>query len=360
MRGWRFRTLGGEAVRNLTAASARTLVFFFATAAVVGSLTWSELDTTTELVDFERDFIHRGGRVAVATSDGGLPASRCHLLSQRSEIVQAGGLRTGEVVEITSAPGTKIQTGQVTAGAINLWSDPSSSSGEFSGGLVLGIDIASELGLGVGRMIAFDGAQPQRVAAVVDPEERNPRVAGWLLSPVPAVGTVDQCWVEFIAGALGAGVDVLDVVFADTGTSLRVAPWIQLDEFSRDPSAEFARRVQARAWLPAAFILTLLFWLSAWFRRSEVGLYRAVGTTGAGVWLVGQLEALIVVVVATASGFLWAGSIHVAQAADFPTGDQMFIAFRTSASASLLALALAPFGWLWLGRGVIATQLKDR
>jgi hypothetical protein len=39
--------------------------------------------------------------------------------------------------------------------------------------------------------------------------------------------------------------------------------------------------------------------------------------------------------------------------------DQILTAFRSSASSGLLATILGPIGWLWLGRGQIASQLKD-
>ncbi len=217
-------------------------MIMFAAAAVVGSLVWVELATTTDLIRFQLDFARSGGWVAVATDEDGLPAGRCDGLIGRPEVVSSGGDADGTLTEIATAPGTLFRTGGATPGAIQLWADDNVSTLELSNGLAVGSNAAAELGLRTGMIVLPESSDPIPVAAVIDTQRRNPLASRQLISVLPPTGKIDQCWVEFSPGTLRAGMDFLGVFFADAESQLSVRPWIQLDEFARDPAAEFARR----------------------------------------------------------------------------------------------------------------------
>ncbi len=78
--------------------------------------------------------------------------------------------------------------------------------------------------------------------------------------------------------------------FADEGDSLNVRSLIALDSFARDPNQELATRPNARAWWIVAILLALTIWIVVWTRRSEVGLYRAIGTSASQLGVLGAVE----------------------------------------------------------------------
>lgn len=362
MAGWRLREAAGEAWRSVGAGLWRTITLGVVTAWLVGALVWVEFGTTDDVLGFQRGFERRGGWVGVATDpQGRIDAARCAALAHRSGVVHAGALGVADTMQTTAAPGTLFQTAAATAGAIRLWAADPPTHGDLVSGLVLGQAAARELGLRPGMHLSVAGDDRIRsIGAIVDTEARNPFIARWILDVAAPAGTASQCWVEYSPQNLDIGLQVLEATFADLRPDLEVRRWIRLDEFARDPITELAARPQAQAWIPAGIVITLLVWLTVWVRTAEIGLYRAVGTPTATLWLLGQLETLYVLIPATLTGYLWAAATHAALTDLQPGVDQLLIAARTTASALLLALTLAPLAWLLAGRRSIAAQLKDR
>ncbi|MEX2323523.1 MAG: hypothetical protein WEA29_07105 [Acidimicrobiia bacterium] len=362
MTGWRLRDAVGEAWRSVTAAVWRTVMLMLVMAGMVGALAWSELATTDHVLAFQRGFDDRGGWVVVASATrGDLPADRCVSIASQRGVVSAGAMTPGPTVQTAAAPGTLFQSASATVGAIQQWAASAPSSADLADGIVVGSAAANELGLAPGMIVTVDVVGgDQRVAAVIDTEDRNPFVARWLIQVAPPVGAANQCWVEFEPGTVPAGLGVMEAVFADLRPNLEVRRWIRLDDFSRDPVAELANRPQRQAWIPIGIAAAVLVWVIVWARTAEIGLYRAVGTRTSTLWLFGQFEAVFVLVPAAAAGYLWAVAAHAATADRQPGLDQLLIAARTSLSATLLALIVAPLAWAWSGRGQIAAQLKDR
>lgn len=359
MKGWSIRGLWQEATRNVTSTVGRTLVVAVAVCGIVGGLTWVELATTGDLLAFQDEFLARGGSVAIVDAEGLVSASRCDALARRSEVVASGGMTRGGSVEVLSAPRTAFQTAWATPGAFEVWAADPPRGDDWTRSLFVGNVAAEELGIRDGSVILVAGEEPQQVT-VIDVEARNSQAARWLISPVAPAGMVDQCWVEYAPADVEAGMAALEVAFADAGDTMAVRRAIRLGEFGRDPVAELADRPQRSAWVIAGLLLALLAWLATWFQRSEIGLYRAVGTPTAALWLLGQIEAFVVMIPAACAGFLWAAAGYVATTDGFPIADQLGIAVRTAAATLLVALIVAPLAWPSLGRGQIAAQLKDR
>lgn len=357
---WRIRTLTGEAVRNLVAAWPRSLVTALVVSGLLGVLTWSELATTTGILAFHRDFITAGANVVVASNQEGIPAGRCAALASRPDVMSAGALTAGDVVDANTSPGTLFQTARITSGVLTVWV-PSADDVEvaLSQSIAVGNAAAQELGLEDGMYLGFGGNPPTPVT-VIDAERRSPQTARWLLQSMAPLGRADSCWAELEPGAAPVGQTLLEHVFADTGPELAVRPWISLGDFARDPLRELAERPQAAAWFPAGVILTLLVWFGLWFRRSELSLYRILGATRVGLWYHTQTETIIILTVAGAIGCLWAAAAYGAATGNDPTIDQYAIAARTAISTLTVPAIIGPTAALITGsRSRLLNELKE-
>ena len=357
---WRLRDLVVDAAHNVAGSPARTLLLGVVAAGVVGGLVFTELSFSQDLLDFQAGFDASGGNVVVASNDDGLPAARCDALGGLDGIVAAAALEPGGPVEMNVAPGTLFQTGAFTAGGLRLFTTGAAPTvAAVVDRWVIGQAAAEELGVEPGMWLAVADVSRQ-VGAVIDTEPRNPQIARWILTVTAPVGTATQCWVEYQPGAVSGRIELVDTVFADTGDNLVVRPWIRLDEFARDPVAELAQRPQRTAWIAAGLLLAALVWLATWFRRADIGLYRAVGTGPAALLVLGAVEAALPLLVGGIAGALWAVAAWAAATGHTPDPDQTLIATRTAASTLLVALAAAPLLWPITARQSIAQQLKDR
>lgn len=349
-----------DAVRNVTGAWVRSVLLALVAGGVVGALVFIELSTTDELLAFRGGFIDSGGNMFVAASEEGLASDRCAALASTEGVIGSAGIVSGPPMETTLAPGTLFSTGGVTIGALGLFSlEPAGSAADVADGWIVGASAATELGVTEGMWLGIGGATPRSVSVVIDAETRNPRIDRWIMEVQPPTGTVTECWVEFAAGVTTGRQETVSAVFADAADII-VVPWIRLDEFSRDPVAELAGRSQASAWIIAGLLIAVMGWLVTWFRRSQIGLYRAVGTGPSGLLVLGAVELGIPVISGALIGSLWAAAIWSADSAGYPGVDQLAIATRTATSTVLLALAVGPLLWPLTARGSIAEQLKDR
>ncbi len=362
MRVWRLRELLSEAARNLVTTLPRSLLIGVAVAGVVGALTWSELETSSRILEFQRGFISSGGNVLVATSTRGIPAYKCSALAGRDVVVASGGLRLDDPRPVNTAPGTLFQIGHATPGVIQVWYGLNAAPViKRDTGLIVGAAVAEELGLREGFMVGIADEKPMPVASVLSPGGRYPQADRWIIVPTAPVGSIDQCWVEFTPGSRDAGEASLAYLLGGSSLDMDIAALADLDEFSFDPVSELANRPQASAWMVAGSALTVLIALVAWLRRSELGLYRVLGSSRAALWLMSQLEAFLVVILPGVIGFLWALAIHIAINENLPNSDQIVIAARTALSTVLIVLTAAPIAALLIGRRQdLLSQLKAR
>lgn len=358
MSTWRVWDLLVDAVRNVAAGRVRSVLLAGVTAGVIGALVFIELSTTDELLTFQDGFIDSGGNMFIAASEEGLASERCAALLSMEGVIGSASVEAGPPVETAIAPGTLFGTGRVTIGALELFSSgPSASAADLANGWIIGEAAASELGVSQRMWLGVGGSTPRQVGAVVNTEARNPRIDRWLLAVQPPAGTVSECWVEFAPGVMTGRQETVSAVFSDSADVI-VVPWIRLDEFSRDPVAELVGRPQASAWIIAGLLIGAMAWLVTWFRRSQIGLYRAVGTGPSALLILGAVELGIPILSGALIGSLWAAAIWSANTAGYPDADQLAIGIRTVTSTALLALAIGPLFWPVTAQGSIAEQLK--
>jgi hypothetical protein len=358
MKNWRIRDLFRESVGNDAGSRGRTLILGGSALLVVGALFLSDLLVTGGILDFQRRYVESGGNLYIASSKSGLDAARCAALVSLPGVKGSAAVSPGPRARVLSEPGTLYWTGIVTMGAIRLLTTASTIQAvDLQGRVLVGADAAQELGVVPGSWLGIEGTKPKQVGAVVDSEDRDPALNRWIAAVAAPIGLARECWVEFDAGVKTGRQETMFAMF--TGPDVVVQPVKRLDEFSRDPVGELAGRPQTIAWLYAGLLLALLGWLSSWFRRSDVGLYRAVGTGSPALLVIAAGEFVIPVVVGALGGALWALAWWMAEHGN-PTSDQLYVASRTAASIVLLAVTCTPLSWIVLGRESIATQLKDR
>ncbi len=358
---WRPWELVHEAWLNVVTSPWRAGGLVLAMSAIFGGLAGLELHEASELTGFQDNFLRSGGYVALGIPADGEPlgAARCEALNGQPGVVAAGAVFAPEPDTLETAPSVRFQRAAVTRGVLRVW-DPRlrmEPSGERE--LVLGVALARELALRVGSWAILEGQQPARVAGVAEVERRNPQVARWALEIVPPAGAIEECWVEFEPGAYEGGLAALPAIFTTGDKEAIARPYIRRDQFTRDPAAEWASRPQKDGWPLAAGVVAGLFALTAWFRRSELGLYLAVGTPRRSLMAMLAVEVLLVVVFAVALAIAYALAIAEVLRCS-PGWDEVRVVSRTAGSAALLALALSPTLAVLVVRGSIAELLKDR
>lgn len=355
--GWRAKDATAEVVRNATSAPGRVALTGLAAVAVFASIILAELRFTQELLSFQERFETEGGYVAIATANETFPGWRCVKLAQHEDVVSVAALNRNNPARVDGAPGALFQTGSIS-GSLSVW-DPTKRGNEAeTGHLALGHIAAEELGVNAGSILSFKGTV-QEIETIINPDHRNPEISRWLLTRDTPDAHFQECWIEFRPGQLEAGMETVAASIAPATRSVDVRPWRRLDEFARNPTTELADRVQRLAWLPAGILIVWLGWLVAWFRRSELGLYRALGTSNITLWYMAQVEAALIF---GASFIIGVEVVLVVYSLQYglPSIDQLVIAGRNAGSAALLAIALAPLGWLITSRVSLADQIKDR
>lgn len=358
---WRISALLREAWLNVARNPVRSAVVVLIAAAAVGVPGYLELRTAADLTAFQRDYAAAGGYVAVVTGqEGGIDGGRCAALANWEGVVAAGGMRTAGTVSFVSAPGVLFQSAAVTEGALRVWA-PSQRAEPADGtpAYVAGKALAKEIGLREGSLTALTGEPVARVRGVIESERRNPQVQRWSLDVVSPAGTFDECWVEFSRESYSPGLAALAAWFASGSEEPIVRPYTRKDEFTRDPLQEFRDRPQRYGWVAAGGLIAAIFLLTAWFRRSELGLYLATGTGRLQLVTMLAAEALLLVGTGALIAAFWGAAIHAALGHNLPR-DHLQIAGRALLSSALLGLLLAPWAPSLVARGNIASLLKDR
>ncbi|MBI2766795.1 MAG: hypothetical protein HYX53_12920 [Chloroflexi bacterium] len=355
---WRISALLRETLLNLRANGTRTAFLFVGATLVFGSLAFAELRVASDLLAFQRSLVAGGGYVAIASGQEGVQAAGCAALAGQRGTVSSGGLRSRGQVTFATQPGVLFQAAGVTEGVLRVW-DPSWRVPAASGAaLVLGRAAATELGVRPGLPVTEVGERPT-VTSVVETMQRNPQAGRWVLDVVPASGRVDECWVEFEPSAYEAGLASLSAQLTDGSVEAVTRPYLRQGEFARDPADELRDRPQRLGWLVTAALLTGIFALAAWFRRTELGLYIALGTPRSALALSFAFETWVVCVLAWAAALLWAAAF--ARVFDYSlTPGALRLAVVTSGSSALLVAAAAPLLCPLLARGSLAALLKDR
>lgn len=359
MTGWRLEAIVGEAFRSISASWIRSLVVLGVAFLMTLALTVSELASADRIQAFMQATEEAGANVIVATNEKQLSAAKCAALESHPNVVAAMALARGPVIKPANAPGIRFQSGVVTTGARRFFN--ASIDGRPRKGLLVGSAAAAELGLAESMYFSSPTTGVVNVAGVVNTSHRNAAIDRWILVVTAPTGQTDQCWVEFTQAAFPYGFDILANTFKDSGDQLIIRPLLRFDEFARNPQEELDSRPQAQGWVPVGLVLVGLAWLVAWFRRSEIALYRVTGTRSVSLLVLGTVELALLLSFGMALGVLWGAALWAGIAASQSVPlDHITIAVRNVGSAYLLAIGLGSLPWLIIARRGIASGLKDR
>ncbi len=355
---WRLGVLLREGLENVAANPIRAAILFIAAAGLIGSVAYIELADVHDLKDYARNYEAAGGYVVVVHGEAPFPASVCAGLAHHPEVRASGAvLGTGGQASFGSAPGSLFRRITVTEGILAVWSGSRAAFPPTEGSFVVGTAAASELGLRPGLfLVTEDGPVP--IAAVLDTDRRYPEGVRSVIDVAAPSGGTQQCWVEFTPGAYEGGLNAVAAALATSGEPPTVRRYLRAGEFALDPVAELDSRIQARGWAVVALLIAALFWLDAWFRRAEIGLYLALSGSRSVVFVLGAVEAWFVIAAGFLAGLLWA-VVGQGVASDL-SWDAFRIAAQTATQIALLAGLLAPIGGLIVARADIASLLKDR
>jgi len=196
--------------------------------------------------------------------------------------------------------------------------------------------------------------------AVLAETGRTKFISGWLLVVTPPLDHVDECWIETMPGNSVTAEAVVRSVFGGVA-DVEIRPMIRLDDRSRDLKAEWRTR-STRDLLRLALVTSVaLGFLLTVVRRSEFGLYRALGMQRMHLMLVVQVETLVVVSIGSIFGIVWSVALFLAGTSPqepIPATD-LIVAVRDALAVPGWMAVVLPAAVL-VSRGSIMDALKDR
>ena len=137
-----------------------------------------------------------------------------------------------------------------------------------------------------------------------------------------------------------------------------VTRFLAEDPLRTDPVTVFAARSTRYAWAASGVIVGVVVWLIIWFRRSEMALYRTVGSSRGQTTLIFVLPYMALMVVGTLGGLLL--GIYIHGLGTEPTATSLVAASRQSFLTLSLGILIALGGTLLTLGGSIAGHIRNR
>lgn len=363
---WKSRIVLREIWRSLVTSGWRTLLLLFVSAGLLYAVATTELRvaenalTTEQAQTASGKYTYSASAIPTATTTAatGLDGGRCLALEYRSHVVASGGFTLRDSVTIARAPGVRTELVDIVGPMQALWDSSLQADTYPERGLWISTALATSIGFRPGSEILLDGLPPTQVG-VFDPSRRSPEAAIWIAGLVAPTTPVSQCWVEFAPASAEAGATALRSWFAGYGITVSVAPVLVAGKFSLNPVADFDQRPNRFAWFPAGVSLGLVFAVVGWFKRSEIALYRTLGSGIAQTAVIFVAQGVVILI----GAWLFSTSVMAitfVEALDNFGQDPMRLGLRSGLLASLLGVALQTPVLVLLARGETAYQIKDR
>lgn len=335
---WRIPTIFREAVANVIHSPARTISMVLLATIVTLPLSLADLNAAQEAEEFRSAFEVGGGHVLVA-QNAAIDAAACVVLGRRPEVERSGGFRKMDPITFTGQPGLGYQRIEATRGLLDVWAN---KTVDLSSGYVVAGAAALELGVAAGSFLSTEGGTLATVASVIDVDTRAPFASRWIIDVQPPIGVVDECWIELSGEPPTGMVDVIALALRRGDAPPEVVPLIAIDEFSRDPVAEFGSLPQRNAGWPIAAVLAIFLALLDRYRRSDIAVYRVSGTSRMSLFLMGQVEVSLVLVAAWLAQALWVLGLFSILSDRLPTSVEFVGSQQVVAIGLALTLVAAP------------------
>ncbi|RMH77737.1 MAG: hypothetical protein D6683_08475 [Actinomyces sp.] len=200
-----------------------------------------------------------GANVVIARSESGIDRSTCERLRGNPAIAESGSSRFIATREIR--PGLRVPSGGITLGMLRLLTQADTVRAA-PGQPILGAELADRLHVS------------PATGHVVLPRSgpRTENVDGWTLEVEPPVSVADDCWVEMMAWAYPAGVDIVTAALLPTSPDVVVTALM----FDGGPRAFPASRVDLAVGT-AALAAALVTLVGLRLHRGDLALYRTLG-----------------------------------------------------------------------------------
>ena len=295
---WTVDSLVRQARTNLAAERWRSVFLCLLLLTICGLTLASNLITLLSVRTEQRSRAEHGLDVVIATSEGAIDAARCERLSAQNWVLASGSLTPGELDALRIGVGTKLPVGYVTAGFLDVVSE---RAGKPEVGdpppIVLGPALRDYLGLAATGHIDLQRAGLIRFGSLGDSPKAS-IVSGWVLGLTASYGLADQCWVWVDSRAdADPELQIRNALLGDTSSQsgatdegLSITRQLGLNDRSRDLEAEWRDRPARAGLFGIAVLVVALTALLAYLRRTEVGLYRALGMAHHQLLIVGAIE----------------------------------------------------------------------
>ena len=362
---WRLSVVIKEIGANLIAERWRAVVIAVITAAATTSVVATELDQVRRAVAADAELKSAGRYVYVAWTEGAdtpVNPTRCLALRHNQAVLAAGGYTHGGPVSVAKAPGELFGARMMVGDMPALLAPHNPPS---PGQVYISQTAAARVGLADGRTVLLGGGLGNARVSVVDMSARVPDPGPWVWIPAAPGEKLDECWVEVVPAADQVAQPAITAWLSQGERTVIVTRFLAEDPLRTDPVTVFAARSTRYAWAASGVIVGVVVWLIIWFRRSEMALYRTVGSSRGQTTLIFVLPYMALMVVGTLGGLLLGIYIHGLGAE--PTATSL-VAARTSLVAasrqSFLALSIgiliALGGTLLTLGGSIAGHIRNR
>jgi hypothetical protein len=272
--GMRLRSIGSEAVRNLSAGvTPWWLVVPLLGALVVVPSALDVIGARQVLDGARRDQLEGVNAVVVS---GAVDGARCEAMATSRRYTGSGAIRPAEATHLAIEPGSPVSTFEMTPGAARAVgiADPDRA----------GVHLSADLGAELGRPghLVLDGGSEVAVAGTFDVALPVTELRRMVVVVVPAVGTFADCVVNRAVALPGDGTDLARVVATDDLAQLTIAQVDSTRGLPVDADAALRSRAGGRwaGWAVAGGGAATAM-ASVRLRRREVALLRQLG---AGRW----------------------------------------------------------------------------
>lgn len=211
--GIRLREVWREAWRNVSTGATRALLGIAVFVVAIGAIGWFQASSVAGVAREAQSFREAGATVQVIALAGRIDGAQCDALSSYPGIAASGAVRPSDDVRLAVSPSTSLPTFEATPGMAGVLRVTPTTNAGTSGGVWLAGDLAGVLAVNADRTAVplSNGASMTASGVFAYPADgRLPTLAYTLVSPVPAHGVFDACWVEVWPEALST-VDLLSL-----------------------------------------------------------------------------------------------------------------------------------------------------
>jgi len=352
----RLKELATEAARNVISGTSKPISALVALMLVVGAIGMAQARMMVALAQDAEQWRAQGSAQVIIPAPNAIRGDQCEALARIAGISAAGAVRAAPSIRLAVLPSTQIPQFEVTPGMANLL-NLQPQEFQVTGGVWLAGDLADVVGWQVMSLAYLPESIPATavqtrsdftVSGVYPrPDDgRSTQLAYSILSPVPAAGLFDACWVEIWpeSGAVTEWL-LLPVDLVAAGGSQAQIP--QIGRVNSSAGLEFGAAAQL-AVLPiwpltfaAVSFSAVLGFLIIHSRRLELASALHAGIDKTSLVIQTQLEALAVTVPTLAVVFVTSYGMALAQNPDPP-----LVAFYPAARTAYLALIAFHFGLL--------------